>query len=74
MDLQLSGKRAVVTGGSRGIGRAIANVLARECCEVVVCARNEEALVEAAAEIASETGSTSSSTSAEPSSPPALPI
>ncbi len=56
MDLQLSGKRAVVTGGSRGIGRAIAAVLAREGCDVVVCARNEEALVEAAAEIATETG------------------
>ena len=56
MDLQLSGKRAVVTGGSRGIGRAIAAVLAREGCDVVVCARNEEALVEAAAEIAMETG------------------
>jgi NAD(P)-dependent dehydrogenase (short-subunit alcohol dehydrogenase family) len=57
MDLQLSGKRAVVTGGSRGIGRAIASVLAREGCHVVVCARNEEALVEAAAEIEMQTGS-----------------
>ncbi|MBJ22710.1 MAG: SDR family oxidoreductase [bacterium] len=56
MDLQLSGKRAVVTGGSRGIGRAIAEVLAREGCDVVICARGEAALVETATEIAAASG------------------
>ena len=56
MDLQLTGRRAVVTGGSRGIGLAIARTLAREGCDVVVCARNEAPLAEAAEAIAQETG------------------
>ena len=41
MDLQLEGKAAVVTGGSRGIGKAIALQLAREGCGVVICARSQ---------------------------------
>jgi len=39
MDLGLRGKRAVVTGATRGIGRAIAEVLAREGTDIAVCAR-----------------------------------
>ena len=39
-DRQLAGKTAIVTGGSRGIGRAIAAALAREGAAVVVCSRN----------------------------------
>ena len=39
MDLQLHGKRCVVLGGSRGIGRAIALGLATEGADVAVCAR-----------------------------------
>jgi NAD(P)-dependent dehydrogenase (short-subunit alcohol dehydrogenase family) len=40
MDLLLKGKRALVTGGSKGIGRACAQVLAAEGCEVLIAARN----------------------------------
>jgi NAD(P)-dependent dehydrogenase (short-subunit alcohol dehydrogenase family) len=55
MDLQLSGKRAIVTGGSKGIGKAIAATLAAEGCDVVVAARTASALEEAADEIAAAT-------------------
>jgi NAD(P)-dependent dehydrogenase (short-subunit alcohol dehydrogenase family) len=56
MDLQLTNKKALVTGGSRGIGKATALALAREGCDVAICARSEGPLQEAAAEIAKETG------------------
>ena len=52
MDLGLRGKRAVVTGASRGIGRAIAFGLADEGADVSICARGIEALDETAREIA----------------------
>ena len=44
MDLGLQGKHAIVTGGSRGIGKAIARELAREGVDVAIVARNKEAL------------------------------
>ncbi len=44
MDLQLKDKVAVVTGASRGIGKAIASSLAHEGCKVVLCARGQEEL------------------------------
>ena len=44
MELGLRDKVAVVTGGSKGIGRAIVIELAREGCKVVFSARGEEAL------------------------------
>ncbi len=49
MDLHLKGKRALVTGGTRGIGRAIALGLAAEGCDVAVCARNAEGVKETVA-------------------------
>src|SRR5262245_66590756 len=52
MDLQLQGKKAIVTGGSRGMGKAIAQQLAREGCDVAIGARNEARLRDAAAMIA----------------------
>ena len=45
MDLRLKGKVAVVTGASRGLGKAIAMGLAKEGCRLVICARGEEALL-----------------------------
>ncbi|WP_068273370.1 SDR family NAD(P)-dependent oxidoreductase [Aldersonia kunmingensis] len=56
MDLGLSGKRAIVTGGSRGIGLAIARTLAVEGADVVLVARNAEPLELAAKALAQETG------------------
>ena len=56
MDLQLTGKKAVVTGGSRGIGKAIARQLAREGCDVAICARTDGPLRETATELTAETG------------------
>ncbi|CAN5264783.1 SDR family oxidoreductase [soil metagenome] len=56
MDLELRGKVALVQGASKGIGRGIAESLAREGCDLVVTARGEEKLKEAAEAIASESG------------------
>ncbi len=52
MDLELAGKVALITGGSRGLGLAMARALAREGCRLAICARGEEGLREAEAELA----------------------
>ncbi|MCS7191772.1 MAG: SDR family oxidoreductase [Armatimonadetes bacterium] len=56
MDLGLQGKIAVVTGGTKGIGRATAEWLAHEGAQVAICARNEKDLQQTADEIELATG------------------
>jgi NAD(P)-dependent dehydrogenase (short-subunit alcohol dehydrogenase family) len=56
MDLKLTGKTALVTGGSEGIGKGIAIALAREGVDVAICARKKETLEATASEIAKATG------------------
>lgn len=57
MELNLSGRKAIVTGASRGLGKAIAAQLAAEGVSLVICARGDDALQETAAELRS-TGAT----------------
>lgn len=56
MDLELRDKCALVSGGSRGIGRSIAHALAREGCRVAVVARGQEGLDAVLAELAGPGG------------------
>ena len=56
MDFGLNGKGAVVAGGGRGIGKAIARELAREGAEVVIASRTLETLETTARELEDETG------------------
>jgi NAD(P)-dependent dehydrogenase (short-subunit alcohol dehydrogenase family) len=53
MDLGLKGRKAIVTGGTRGIGRAIATLLAAEGVDVAICARNREAVDQTVAQLES---------------------
>jgi NAD(P)-dependent dehydrogenase (short-subunit alcohol dehydrogenase family) len=52
----LQGKLCLVTGGTRGIGRAIAKMLLQEGARVVICGRSHQAVELAAAELAAQTG------------------
>jgi NAD(P)-dependent dehydrogenase (short-subunit alcohol dehydrogenase family) len=56
MDLGIAGKVAFVSGGSKGIGRATAEILAREGCRVVIAARGQTAIEEAVAAITAAGG------------------
>ena len=47
MDLQLTGKIAIVTGSTKGLGLACATALVEEGCNVTICARGEDGLVDA---------------------------
>ena len=51
MNLNLKGKYALVTGGTHGIGFAIARALAKEGCNVAVCARNQERITQTLTEL-----------------------
>lgn len=54
MDLKLSGKNALVTGGSKGIGLAIAELFAAEGANIAICARNGEEVASATKALASK--------------------
>ena len=51
MDLGIEGRRAIVTGGSKGLGRAIAQELAEAGCDVAICARNADEVERAGEEL-----------------------
>ena len=57
MDLGLSGRVAIIGGGSKGLGRACADSLAAEGTKLTICSRNAEELETAAAEIRASSGS-----------------
>ena len=72
MDLGIKGRRALVTGASLGIGRAVAEELAREGCDVAMVARTEDTLRRAADDIARATGQRVVAVPADASVPEAI--
>ena len=71
MDLGLQGKRVLVTGGTKGIGRAVVDLLAAEGCAVGLCARNA-AEVEAAVAALRAAGATATGAPLDVADGPAL--
>ena len=71
MDLGLKGLKALVTGGTNGIGRAIAEALAAEGCDVAICARNAEEVAATVAALAA-TGVKATGAAVDVSDGPAL--
>ena len=61
MDLQLAGRRALVTGGTRGIGRAIVEVLCDEGADVAFCARDAAEIAETEGALAGRSGTATGS-------------
>src|ERR1700730_4696052 len=62
MDLGLKGKRVILTGGSRGIGRAALEVFCAEGCDVAFFSRHQEQVTETAAFLAARGGKVYGST------------
>ena len=54
MDLGLAGKKAVITGSTRGIGRAIANLLADEGADLAICSRHQEEVDSAVSDLSAK--------------------
>ena len=72
MDLHLSGKRVLITGASQGIGFAVASLFAEEGCSLVLVARNEGRLKDAAASISEHFGTVPQIIAADLSAPSAI--
>lgn len=72
MDLQMKGLKAIVTGGTKGIGLAIARTLAAEGAEVAICARDELAVQSTASALADLSGARASGTAVDVSDGAAL--
>ena len=51
MDLGLKGKKVIITGATRGIGRAVANLFASEGADIALCARSADEVETAAREL-----------------------
>ena len=71
MDLSLTGRRALVTGGTRGLGRAIVERLAEEGCAVALCARSADVVAETVAAL-QERGATAYGAAVDVTDEPAL--
>ena len=72
MDLGISGKRALVMGASRGIGRGIAEALAAEGVRVILCSRDGDKCAAVAAEISEKSGTEAHGVACDLSDPAAI--